>query len=417
MIHWRRVGAVLLLILSAAASRSVGQTRLAVPSYQNPGTSTWKGWAAQGPAAVGIMIVDIDKGDDSNYYSQVDTAIQQARHKGVYVLGYTYTGYGTRDPKVIHQRIDAVYSNYDIDGIFFDEGATSCDGVNSFSGTNYLYYQELANYVRRGHAGAHLTVLNPGTYSASDCWMSAFNILLNWENIGLSTYQTNYVDYPWVHRYPAERFWHIILGVPQAQLQATINLAQSRNAGWVYISDSPTNAYNQVPIYWTAEGTAITQQGVQAPYATAFPDSGDGHGGTANGRVSFNWRAVNGKVWDTFLDTDQNSATGYHDAQMSVGADYLLETSSLGVAKLYRYSGLGTNWNWTQVLTANAQATFPDPGLNLASFDQVALGGATALTYQIRSLDQNYVPLYTSYAVPLSLNNTGFVQDTLNHIQ
>jgi hypothetical protein len=390
MIRWTRAGVVAFLMVSVGLSRSPGQTRLAVPSYQNPGTSTWNGWAAQGPAAVGIMVVDINKGDDENYYSRVDSAIQQARKKGIYVLGYTYTSYGARDPKLIRQKIDAVYSNYDIDGVFFDEGATSCDAANNYAGTNYLYYQELANYVRRKQAGAHMTVLNPGTYSANDCWMSTFNILLNWENAGLATYQTNYVDYPWVHRYPAERFWHVILDVPQSQLQATINLAQSRNAGWVYISDSPNNAYNQVPVYWAAEGTAITQQGVQAPYATWWPDSSDGSGGTVNGRISFCWRAVNGKVWDTLLDTDQDPLTGYHDAQMSVGADYLLETSYLGVAKLYRYSGSGLDWNWTQIQTSNAQATFPDPGMNLASFDKASLGGASALRYQIRSLDQSY---------------------------
>ena len=200
--------------------------------------------------------------------------------------------------------------------------------------------------------------------------MSSFNILLNWENVGLATYQSNYVDYPWVHRYPAERFWHVILGVPQSSLQATINLAQSRNAGWLYISDSSDNAYNQVPAYWAAEGTAITRQGVQGPYATSWSDSSIGSG---DGRVSFCWRAVNGAVWDTFLDTDQDPLTGYRDGQMSVGADYLLETTYLGVAKLYRYNGSGADWNWTQLQTANAQATFPDPGINLASFSQASL--------------------------------------------
>jgi Spherulation-specific family 4 len=207
------------LLLPLLISAAQAQTRLAVPSYQNPGTSTWSGWAAQGPAAVGIMVVSINNGDNTTYSSRVDSAIQQVRKKGIYVLGYTYTNYGTRNPSVVRQKIDAVYANYDIDGIFFDQGATSCSGANTFAGTNYFYYQELTNYVRRKHAGAHLTVLNPGTYSANDCWMSMFNILLNWENVGLATYQSNYVDYPWVHKYPAERFWHVILGVPQTQLR------------------------------------------------------------------------------------------------------------------------------------------------------------------------------------------------------
>jgi hypothetical protein len=391
--------------------------RLAVPSYQNPGTSVWAGWAAQGPAAVGIMIVNINKGDDQNYYPRVDSVIQQTRAKGMYVLGYTYTGYGTRDPAIVRQKIDAVYSNYAIDGIFFDEGATNCSAANSFAGTNYVYYQELSNYVRRKHAGAHLTVLNPGTYSPNDCWMSMFNILLNWENVGLSTYQTNYVDYAWVHKYPPERFWHVILGVSQSQLQTAISLAQSRNAGWIYISDSPNNAYNQVPVYWSAEAASVDQQGVQAPYAASWPDSTDANGATVNGRVSFCWRAVNGVVWDNFLDTDQNAATGYHDTEMSVGAEYLLEASSLGVAKLYKYSGSGADWTWTEIMTAKAQIAFPDAGVNLTSFDADALGGANGLIYQIRSLDQNYHPLFTSSGIPLSLNNPGFVQDMLNHVQ
>ena len=33
------------------------------------------------------------------------------------------------------------------------------------------------------------------------------------------------------------------------------------------------------------------------------------------------------------------------------------------------------------------------------------------LTYQIRSLDQNYDTLYTSYPIPLSVNNTGCAQE------
>jgi hypothetical protein len=230
------------------------------------------------------------------------------------------------------------------------------------------------------------------------------------------TYQTSYVDYPWVHQYPADRFWHVVLGVPQTQLQATINLAQARNAGWVYVSDSPNNAYNQVPVYWSAEGTAVKTQGVQAPFATSWPASNDTTGATVNARVSFRWRAVNGVVWEIFLDTDQNSQTGYHGGNLAVGAEYMFAGSSLADAHLYRYAGSGTDWNWNEV-SANAQINFPDAGISFASFDEASLGGSPALNYQIYSLDQNYNLLYTSYAIPVSLNNTGLVLDILNHPQ
>ncbi|MGA2922845.1 MAG: spherulation-specific family 4 protein [Candidatus Sulfotelmatobacter sp.] len=412
----RRTSLLLLVAFFMATLFASGQTRLAVPSYQNPGTTTWSNWAAQGPAAVGIMIVDIDNGDDPTYYPAVDAAIQATRKQGIFVLGYTYTNYGTRDPSLVRAAINNVYQDYGVDGIFFDEAAVNCNDANTYSGTQFLYYEEITNYVRQNQAGARIIVLNPGTTSANDCWMSITNILANWENSGgLSAYQTSYTDYAWIHQYPPDRFWHIVLGVTQAQLPTALGLAQSRNAGWVYISDSAFNAYNQIPVYWTAEAAALTEQGVQAPFATAWPNSITTTGGTMNGRVSFRWRAVTGAVWHIFLDTDRNAKTGYTGAGLSIGAEYMFEGSSL-TAQLYKYTGSGTNWSWKAV-SANSQIAFPDSGINLVMFDQTGIRSPNALNYQIQSLDANYNVLYTSYTYPLTLANTGMVFDIMNHAQ
>jgi hypothetical protein len=378
-----------------------GQTRLAVPSYQNPGSTVWNKWAAPGSGPVGLMIVNLKNGDDTSYKSAIDTAIQKARKQGILVIGYTYTGYGTRDPKVVRQRIDSVYQNYMVDGIFFDEVHNDCNGANTFFPNNYFYYQELTNYVRT-KGGAHITVMNPGTYMPDDCYMSLTNIIVNWESTaGYAAYQTGYVDYPWVYKYPADRFWHMILGVPQAQMSGALALARSRNAGWVYISDSPFNAYNQLPVYWTALGTAVSQQGMQSPFAVA----------TSN-RVSLKWRSVGGSVWQVYFDADQESTTGYRGSNINVGAEYLLEAGT--TTHLYRYAGSGLDWAWTEI-PANAMTTHPDPGLNLVTFDRLALEGATSARYQIRSLDASYNVLYTAYPVPFSLENTSFLQDIGNH--
>ncbi|HEX4487791.1 MAG TPA: spherulation-specific family 4 protein [Terriglobales bacterium] len=392
------MAAVFLIALPLSA-----QIRLAVPSYQNPGTTIWKNWAAQGPGANGLMIVNLKNGDDTSYKSSIDTAIQNARKQGILVIGYTYTGYATRDPKIVRQRIDSVYANYLVDGIFFDEVNNDCSGTNTFFPSNYLYYQELTNYVRQ-KGGAHITVMNPGTPSPDDCYMSITNILVNWESTaGYAAYQTGYIDYPWTHRYPADRFWHMILGVTQAQMPAALSLASSRNAGWVYISDSPTNAYNQVPVYWTALGTAIKAQGTQSPYAVATTD-----------RVSMKWKAVGGAVWQVYIDADQQATTGYTSSSIGVGAEYMLESSAAGGTHLYRYAGSGADWAWTEI-PANAITTHPDIGLNLVMFDRAGLAGATAVTYQIRSLDASYNVLSTSYTMPFSLQNGSFVQDINNH--
>jgi len=413
-IRWNRL--LLLPAFFMAMLSANGQTRLAVPSYQNPGTSTWSSWATPGSPAVGLMIVDISSGDDPTYYPAVDAAIQATRKQGIFVLGYTYTAYGTRDPSLVRAAINNVYQNYGVDGIFFDEAPVNCNDANTYAGTQFMYYEELTNYVRQTQAGARLTVLNPGTTSPNDCWMSITNILANWENTGgFSTYQTGYTDYAWIHQYPPDRFWHIVLGVTQSQLSTALSLAQSRNAGWVYISDSANNAYNQIPVYWSSEAAAVTGQGVQAPFATAWPNSISTTGGNMNGRVSFRWRAVNGAVWNIFLDTDRNAKTGYRGSGLSVGAEYMFEGSATA-AQLYRYTGSGTNWSWKTV-SANTQIAFPDPGTNLVMFDQAGIGSPAALNYQIQSEDSNYNLLYNSYVYPLSLTNTGTVFDIMNHLQ
>jgi hypothetical protein len=412
----RQTGLPLLVAIFMATIAANGQTRLAVPSYQNPGSSTWSSWLAPGSAAVGLMIVDISNGDDPTYYPAVDAAIQATRKQGIFVLGYTYTGYGTRDPALVRAAISNVYQNYGVDGIFFDEAPVNCNDANTYAGTQFVYYEELTNYVRQTQAGARITVLNPGTTSPNDCWMSITNILANWENSGgFSAYQTSYTDYAWIHQYPPDRFWHIVLGVTQAQLPTALTLAQSRNAGWVYISDSAYNAYNQIPVYWSTEAGSVTGQGVQSLFATVWPNSISTTGGTMNGRVSFRWRAVNGAVWNIFLDTDRNAKSGYRGSGLSIGAEYMFEGSSTA-AQLYKYTGSGTNWSWKAV-SANTQITFPDPGTNLVMFDQTGIGSPAALNYQVQSEDANYNLLYNSSAYPLSLTNTGMVFDIMNHLQ
>ncbi|HVR23493.1 MAG TPA: hypothetical protein VMU26_09225 [Candidatus Polarisedimenticolia bacterium] len=85
-----------------------------MPSYQDPGSPQWTAWAALGAKAVGVMIVNLNNGDDETYYPNGERAIGATRKQGIFVLGSTYTGYGTRDPKIIRQKIDAVFRNYPV---------------------------------------------------------------------------------------------------------------------------------------------------------------------------------------------------------------------------------------------------------------------------------------------------------------
>jgi len=405
-------GVVLSLLCFACALSLQGQVRLGAPSYQDPGSKQWTNWAAPGAQAVGIMIVNLDNGDDENYYATVDQAIRATRQNGTFVIGYTYTGYGARDPKIVRRKIDAVIKNYLVDGIFFDEVPTDCNASNPYFPTQFLYYQELTNYARQ-KAGARITVLNPGTYSPSDCWMGITNILMNWEGQGLKNYEDTYVDFAWVHKYPPDRFWHIVYGMTADQVGRVLALAKQRNAGWVYLTNEIGNPYGSPPKYWTEEAAAVEQQVVQSPFATAWPDSEDENGARLRGRVSIRWSSHLGSQWQIFLDTDQNAKTGYHGSGIAVGAEYLLQGDA-GGARLWSYTGSGTDWSWTEV-EANAELDPLGGNIRAASFDTAGLARPWALNYQIRALNAMGNTLGDSYVLPLSLTNTGLVFDILNH--
>jgi len=398
---------------------SPAQSRIAIPSYQDPGSTQWNGWQTLGSSSVGIMIVNLNNGDDTTYYPSVDQAIRNTRKQGIFVVGYVYTGYGQRDPAVVRGKVDAVFRNYLVDGIFFDEVPTDC-GANSVAGSNYRYYLDLADHVRRNQVGGRIVILNPGTQPNDDCWMSIANILVTAESSSLQDYVQNYQPEAWFHRYPPDRFWHIVYAVPStAQLNDVIALSLKRGASWVYVTDRGSgNPYDQPPSYWSLEGTQVAQQGVQAPYASFRPGSSDSNGNPLRSQVSFRWSAVNGTKWQIFLDTDRNAHTGYRGSGsgLAIGADYVIEAAADGSAHLLRYTGSGSDWEWQEV-PAHARISFLDAGVNLIEFNANALGQTHALDYQIRSLDAHEKAFFTSFPVPLSLDSTAYVFDIEDHSQ
>ena len=74
--------------------------------------------------------------------------------------------------------------------------------------------------------------------------------------------------------------------------------------------------------------------------------------------------------WQTFLDTDNNPATGFKITD-SFGADYLLEAS-----ELQRYSGSGNNWNWQPLASVDSSY---NGNTHELSIDRNLLGNPQAL--------------------------------------
>ena len=67
-----RFSLFVVLVFSATLS---AQARLGVPSYAQPGLQDWNTWRAVGPASLGLMIVNLNNGDDAEPFS-----LKQHRH-------------------------------------------------------------------------------------------------------------------------------------------------------------------------------------------------------------------------------------------------------------------------------------------------------------------------------------------------
>ncbi len=384
------------------------QNRIAIPSYQDPGSPQWDAWRAVGSASVGIMIVNENNGDDTSYQPAIAEAIRQARSKDIFVVGYVYTGYGKRDPATVRNRVDAVYKNYLVDGIFFDETPTDCLAANPNGGTNYSYYQKLSEYIRARQVGGRLVILNPGTQPANDCWMSIANILVTAESSSLADYMTNYVDQPWFHKYGPSRFWHIVYNAPGAgQLQQIFTLSHQRGAGWLYVTDEGNNGGNPYagpPAYWRAEAALVANEDIQAPYATARAASTDEQGNFVPAKMSFRWKTFRGTHWQIAIANASSNEISDTDFDAKERID-IAANGSVHVS-------VNSDGGWHPA-DLHAVAFDLDAHSHLVELDSRGL--RSAVKYRIRSFDGSGIALSTTSSIPLSLSNRDYVFDIQDH--
>jgi hypothetical protein len=71
------------------------------------------------------------------------------------------------------------------------------------------------------------------------------------------SYQTSYSHPSWTSEYGADRFYHIVYGVPVSSIPSALLLAQARNAGSVYFTEfGLPNPYGRLTSAWAAEVSA-----------------------------------------------------------------------------------------------------------------------------------------------------------------
>jgi hypothetical protein len=251
---------VLLLIIAFGLHLNAAPIGLLVPAYFYPPTY-WDGlnWAAaRVPLAV---IVNPGSGPggalDANYVS----AVNNLRAAGGKALGYVYSSYATRDTNAIRADITNFFNFYPLDGIFIDEMQN--DAVTN----HYNYYAGIYAFIQM--KGTNLWVMgNPGT-TTQEPYLARPTV------DGLMTFENDATNYPayvpdgWVTNHLARQFCHVIYAVTNAAAMTNmVNLAASRNAGWIFVTDENNNAgnpYDRLPVYWTNEVNYIRSLNLAQP--------------------------------------------------------------------------------------------------------------------------------------------------------
>lgn len=106
--------------------------------------------------------------------------------------------------------------------------------------------------------------------------------------------------------------------------------------------------------------------------------------------------------YQIFLNTDNNTATGYQDAAFTnSGADYLIENGLL-----YRYTGSG-GWSWTAVtatVSVNKSQTVTELSINRAAF--TSINSTIGVSYKDMSnwVTQSKLPASGAYAAFVLIN-------------
>jgi hypothetical protein len=257
--------------LAFVASAIGAPLGIMVPSYFYPSPPTlWNSMSNAATLVPLIAILNPDSGpgasQDANYVGAT-TNLQAAGGK---VIGYVATGYTTTNLLTAEANIDLYFSFYPVNGIFLDEMANDVD-------TNHVnYYAALYQYIKAKGA-ALIVVGNPGT-TTQEAYLTrpTVDTLMTFED---GTGYPGYVPDTWVTNHLARQFCHVPYNITNAVTMTNyVNLAVSRNAGWIYITDAKGgNPYNKLPSYWTNEVNYVRSLNLGAP-ATQLTAGGFSNG-------------------------------------------------------------------------------------------------------------------------------------------
>jgi hypothetical protein len=224
---------------------------LMVPAYFAPSSGYWGQLATAAKRVPLVAIANIFNGPGSaTPRADYVQAMQSVRDAGGQVVGYVYSQYGARASDVVKADMQRWHQLYPLDGFFVDEMA------NSPNSGLFDYYAGLVAYAR-SLKPTYQVIGNPGTNTEEAYRIrNTADVLTIFE--GDSSY-TNFAPAAWTQKYPAYQFAHLLYAISGSDAMRTnLNLAISRRAGFIYITDDVLqNPWDRLPIYWAEEVNAV----------------------------------------------------------------------------------------------------------------------------------------------------------------
>ena len=350
-IAWGALLSILVVIAPISASfhtqkaYAATATGVMVPLYTYPTSSTWDSVAktkTNYPSVPIIAIVNPSNGPGGSKDSNYAAGIQKLQSAGVTVLGYVYTGYGSRSSTTIKADISAWNSWYKVNGIFFDE--------MSNTGGKETYYKSLSDYAKS--LSSAYTVGNPGADTASSYIGTMDNIII-YENSGLPSLSSLG---GWHSNYDKKNFSIIPYAV--GSLDRTYVSSASSKVGYIYITnDNLPNPWDSVPSYLSDLASAVnTANGATSSSSSPPPSASTTTSYTVTVKsADLAGSGFNG-MWTTISKGGIVIKTGYTPLSFSAtsGASYQVTVSNYGNYVFDHWNGGSTSATRTISVTTEA---------------------------------------------------------------
>jgi len=219
------------------------KVKVLVPLYVYPGAA-WDAVAA-GAASVGTLaIINPNSGPASSPDATYVSYMQKLNAAGVEMVGYVYTGYGTRAITAVKADIDVYASQYPLlKGIFLDEGANSAAMVS--------YYKELYDYII-GMPGWTHDIINPGVIPDVG-YLTASTQIVSLEDFGTAIAAAPVPSFAQCSN--KDQFSAIVHTITADSMSAMVDSLLSKNYfGYIYLTDGAGGCctYNTLTSYYAS---------------------------------------------------------------------------------------------------------------------------------------------------------------------